>query len=523
MATSTESIGPLIARPLESGRSPAVAGPWTRWITPSFADLFFAALIAWLFICGASGWKALLGDGDVGWHIRAGEYILAQHSVPTHDLFSFSKPDAPWYAWEWLSDVIDAVLYRWGGLKGVVLFAGALIGAYATLLLRFALWRGANALVASITTLLAVGASSMHFLARPHLFTLLFLPASLWLLEADRRKRTSWLWMLVPLAALWTNLHGGFAIFLACVAVAAAGTAIENWSSGDRWGGPRRYATLFAACSAATVLNPYGIGLHRHILEYLRADWIRNLVQEFQAPTFRSEGQLQYEGLLLAGLILTGFLLRRGRIVEALWIVFLAHSSLISVRHAPLYAAVAAPILAAEISTAWGTWSAGMKQSSVPRILYQLGVDRTPGFRRSSLWPLIFVCALAMIDAPIQWPKDFPSEAFPVDMVHKHADLVASGRLLTTDQWGDYILYSFYPRQRVFVDGRSDFYGLELGQEYVHLMQGAYDWKAILRRYQFDRALLPVEWPLASLLKTDPEWRLIDDDHHSLLFRRVGR
>ena len=97
---------------------------------------------------------------------------------------------------------------------------------------------------------------------------------------------------------------------------------------------------------AASLLNPYGVQLHVHIYDYLRADWIRNIVQEFQAPTFRSEGQLQYEGLLLAGLIAIGFLLRRGRYAEALWVLFLAHSSLISVRHAPLYAAVAAPLIA---------------------------------------------------------------------------------------------------------------------------------------------------------------------------------
>ena len=44
----------------------------------------------------------------------------------------------------------------------------------------------------------------------------------------------------------------------------------------------------------------------------------RSIVQEFQAPTFRSEGQLQFELLLLAGLITSGFLLRRRLFAEAL-------------------------------------------------------------------------------------------------------------------------------------------------------------------------------------------------------------
>jgi hypothetical protein len=106
-------------------------------------------------------------------------------------------------------------------------------------------------------------------------------------------------------------------------------------------------------------------------------------------------------------------------------------------------------------------------------------------------------------------------------MVHENAKVLESGRLLTTDQWGDYIIYSFYPRQRVFIDGRSDFYGESLGTEYLHLLQGAYDWRDILNRWSFDVALLPVNWPLAQMMKMDPSWQVIKDDSHAILFRRL--
>lgn len=472
---------------------------------------------------GASGWKSLLGDGDTGWHIRTGEYILSQHAVPTRDLFSYSRPGAPWFAWEWLTDVTYAALFHAGGLKAMVLFAGALIAVFATVLLRFTLWRGANALVALLTTLLAVGSSSMHFLARPHLFTLLLLPICLWVVEADRRRPTRWVWLLIPLTALWTNLHGGFGVFLALLALLIAGTAVEGLLAGARhWSQVRRYTALLAGCSAATLINPYGWSLHVHIVEYLRSDWIKNLIQEFQAPTFRSEGQLQFEGLLLAGLVVAGLLLRKGRITEALWIVFLGHSSLISVRHAPLYAVVAAPLIAAELSGGWSEWARRLSKGSPVRILRDMGEDCSAGFRRTSVWPAIAILALAAMDAPLKWPVDFPSELFPTAMVHANAERLERGRLLTTDQWGDYIIYCFYPRQKVFMDGRSDFYGQTAGMDYLHLLQGAYDWRAILDRWRFDVALLPVEWPLASLLKQDPAWRVVRDDGRSVLFEHLG-
>ena len=124
--------------------------------------------------------------------------------------------------------------------------------------------------------------------------------------------------------------------------------------------------------------------------------------------------------------------------------------------------------------------------------------------------------------APLKWPHDFPSEGFPAAMVHENAGLLQSGRLLTTDQWGDYLIYCFYPEQRVFVDGRSDFYGESLGNEYLHLLQGSYDWQAIMARHGFTCALLPVEWPLASLLKLDRSWRVVKDDRRAILFERIG-
>ena len=69
------------------------------------------------------GAKTLLGDCDTGWHIRTGEWIVANHAVPARDIFSFSKAGDPWFAWEWLSDVVFAWLNGHGGLRAVVLFA----------------------------------------------------------------------------------------------------------------------------------------------------------------------------------------------------------------------------------------------------------------------------------------------------------------------------------------------------------------------------------------------------------------
>jgi type IV secretory pathway VirB2 component (pilin) len=518
MTTQPQTLAAL--RPAVPSIESVLARRWARVLIPSLSDLFFLAILVWLFMStGATGWQGLLVDADCGWHIRTGEYILNHHAVPRHDLYSFSKAGEPWYAWEWLSDVIFAWLHQLAGLKGIVLAAGVLIAAFATTLIRRMVWRDVHLFVAMAVALPAVGASSIHFLARPHIFTLLLLSVSVWMIEADRKHPSRRIWWLVPLTAVWTNLHGGFLVLIAVLGIAALGTAIEAWMERSDFRSAIRYAALTAACAAASLINPYGYQLHLHVVEYLRSDWIRNAIQEFQSPTFRSESMLQFEALLLIGLIAAGFLFRRRRVVEGLWIVFFAHMSLASVRHVPVYVTVAAPLIAREIAQWWNAWTASVRKGSIAGILNQMAADSIAGFRRSSIWALIVVFALVLIGPPIPWPKDFPAALFPTEIVHRHAAEILNSRVLTTDQWADYLIYT-NPQQRVFVDGRSDFYGPEIGNQYLHLTEAQWDWEQWMAKYNFNLVLLPIESSLPALLKRDPDWRVVEDDGKRILLAR---
>jgi hypothetical protein len=488
-------------------------------LVPSLSDCLFLALLIWVFALG-SGWISLLADGDTGWHIRTGEYILDTRSVPAHDLFSFSKPNAPWFAWEWLADVIFAALHRAWGLKGVVVFAAVTLCAAATLLFRHMLWRGANVLAALLATLLATGASTVHYLARPHIFTIFGLTASLWMLERDVRRPRNAVWWLVPATALWANLHGGFLAWIACLVLTSAAYCLRAM-----WPQARRYALLTAACSVATLANPYGYQLHRHILAYLRSDWIRQVVEEFQSPKFRSENMLHFEILLFAGLGLLPLLWRKGNLKDALLLIFWAHAALGSARHVPLYAIVAAPICAEQVGVLWNGWTALCSRRSLAGILRDCVRDFSAMRPRTSLWlPLV---TLLVVLLGRNWPLDFPASSFPVAAVNRNRERLAPEqgempRILSTDQWGDYLIYRLYPWQKVFVDGRSDFYAAEFGGPYLRLLNPAYDWQAILAKYEFHLALLPVAWPLAALLKQSAQWQVQYDDGMAIVFERTG-
>jgi hypothetical protein len=122
----------------------------------------------------------------------------------------------------------------------------------------------------------------------------------------------------------------------------------------------------------------------------------------------------------------------------------------------------------------------------------------------------------------------FPDTVFPVRAVERNIRQLtppaAMPRILTSDQWADYLIYRLYPRQRVFFDGRSDFFGPAIGSDYRQLLAGQSSWRELLDRYQFDLALLPRDWPLSASLDREPGWRLAYRDSVAVLYARdVGR
>lgn len=506
-----------------------------RWL-PSLGDLVFSTTLVLLFLLG-QGATRLLGDSDTGWHIRTGEWILAQGAVPRHDLFSFSKPGGEWFAWEWLSDVLLAAVHRWAGLPGVALAAALLIALVFTVLHRFLLRRGADVLVATAVTLSAAYASSVHWLARPHLVGWALGLAFYWILEETPVERSTILW-LVPLTALWANLHGSFVLGVMLVALYGAGElARAALAAGDdaparrreALGRARRYGLAALACAAASLLNPYLFRVHLHIFAYLRDSYIHDHITEFFSPNFHAPTARFFEALLLLGVVAALWAVRRGRYAQAALVLLFAHFSLVSARHIPLYVLFAAPLvadaltatLAARRAPALPGWLSGLLDS-VGRFSEDIRrIELAP--RYHALSGLAVLLVVATLGAPgQQFHPRFHPRHFPVGAVDYLEKSGFRGNIFSTDQWSSYLIYRAFPRVRVFMDGRSDYYGPKLGELYLNLMSVHYTWHQTLDGYGVRAVLLPVDSGLAGALKESSQWKVAYDDGVAILFQPVG-
>ncbi|HEX3407972.1 MAG TPA: hypothetical protein VHS81_12095, partial [Caulobacteraceae bacterium] len=106
-------------------------------------DLAIAGAAAIVLLAVAAFSQRVFIDGDTNWHVAAGRWILAHHTVPTTDPFSFTFFGKPWIAHEWLSEVLMALAYLAAGWSGVVLFIGLCAGlAFWMIARELQLWMG---------------------------------------------------------------------------------------------------------------------------------------------------------------------------------------------------------------------------------------------------------------------------------------------------------------------------------------------------------------------------------------------
>ncbi len=503
--------------------------PWLVHLLPSLTDLAFLLPLFLIFFI-LPGSRFLLSDGDTGWHIRTGEWILAHGAVPKTDLFSFTKPHESWFAWEWGADVALAVVHQATGLSGVAFATVILLGLISALLFRLVRNACGNDVLAFIFMSAAVCGSVTHWLARPHLFSWFFaLGFSHALLAAERGNKKPLFWLPFSML-LWTNLHGGFFIGIALLLASAAGATIQTLKRNrnvtlDAYYSARPYLLCALVCSAVTFINPYGWHLHQHIAAYLGDTRLLDNIQEYQSFNFRQPCALFFEGMLILGIASAFWCWKNEKITAAVTVLLWAHLALVSVRNFPIFLLLAAPWVACLSQDVLHGVRSFPSLNRISRALREVTKDLQP-IERIERWHLasgVAVLFLAFAFASTRPgfegqfnPKSFPLAALPA--------LRAAGtsRLFTSDQWADYLIYRFFPAQRVFMDGRSDFYGYDFVTKYQHIMNARYDWEQDLKEFSIDAVMVKPDLPIASVLKQSPRWQTIFDDGSVILFRAKG-
>jgi hypothetical protein len=496
------------------------------WILPDQAlTVALITILSIFFIFhGAIG---LFGDSDSGWHIRNGERIIRTGLLPRVDPYSFSKAQQPWVAWEWGADVLMGAVYRLSGLAGVALMFGLAVGTAVWMWFRLNAAAGGNFLLSGLFLVPMLSATSLHWLARPHVFSWLFLLGTVWFCERmPGRLRWRHLALVVIAAAAWSNIHASFFFAPLIALVYAAGEYIGPliWAlrpfhpAGDvpQQSRGSDYIRVALAAFVGTFASPNGWRLHQHVASYLLNAGLLDRITEFQSFDFHQDGALRILvalAICCAGGFAALSIHKPARFLLSMLLIAIA---LRSVRALPVAALLLLPLangsITAVLSGARGL-TAGLRKRLDSTLEYGRGLSTIEcSFRGYALIPL----AAMLIFVSIRNGAGFPADEMPVAASAAVALLPASARILATDTFGGYLIYRFSGGRKVFFDGRSDFYGADFAERYLQMVEARPGWRAEFKRWHFTNALLPPDTPLIDALEASG-WRELYRDHTAVL------
>lgn len=457
-----------------------------------------------------------ISDGDFWFHLKTGEYIVHTGMVPRTDLFSFTNYGRSWIAHGWLSATVFYVVYSRFGFNALIfLFA---------ILTALAFWiafrrSDCHPIVGGFATLLGVLTVLPTVGVRPRVFTLLLTSVFLALLTRYARcGKGRAIWWLVPLMALWVNLHGGFLIGLVLVGLTVVGIPLDAWAAGEKIGplGPRlrTLALILLGSLLASLLNPYGARIYNYIIRVLVSPVFQRVTVDWLSPDFHEPELLPLAILIFLTIAALALSPKRVRPSELLLFVATLYATLKSQRNMAIFALVASPLLAHYLHN-WLTSTNFGKPFGRP--------PASDPSRRAILVSLLLLLPLAAFVVRLKSTAYAPPKQemieVPVNAVEYLKEKQITGNTFTDPNiWGGYLIWAL-PSNPVYFDGR-DVYPDEFVRGYVGIILGLTDWRGPFDRYGVRIVIVKPKSVLARELKESNDWQQVFQDEMAVVFTR---
>jgi len=478
-------------------------------------------------------------DPDLGWHLRSGQDLIQQKTIPRFDLYSYTMPDWERESHEWLTNGIMYSIYsKWG------LFVLSIIFTLITTLAFFLISRLTKARIEYC--LLAVLLGSLASLPitgiRVQMLTLLGLAILLFILFRFRKNQNKKTIYFLPLLFfIWVNLHGGFSVglFLLGLFLFFEGIKIvyfwfrKKYKSKKQFPGLEflkrklsdnelveesltfqfwlKLAYLSFFSFAATFVNPYGFKVYSLVITVIRDEYGRARIGEWQR--FSARSPIGWEFLMYLTLLTILVLIYFKKIdltLLGLGIVF-TFLAFFSWRNMPILIIITIPLWVYIVKNATDPILFKLLKKKLILSLFLLAVVIIGYQQISTAWnicydPNLLAKTGKYPKGAVEYIKDNP-EKFQGNMYNEY-------------NWGGYLIWQL-PEHKVFIDGRMPH--LKIDDRHIfkdfNNLQALINPKEILEKYDIDWVLLYNNRLLASYLPSEGFKKIYEDDI-SVIFKK---
>ncbi len=390
---------------------------------------------------------------DIWWHLATGKWIFEHLSLPSTDPFSFTFAGRPWINdYEWLFQLIIYPVFVIAGIPGIVFFKAAVFVS-ALLILYLALKKiPVDTFTALVLVLLVLLSASTRVIARPVIFSFLFISFFWYCISIFRQSTRTIkpLLFLIPVYIMWMFIHSSYvivplivgALFVEQILIHPSVQAIDAL----RIPGIRNAAIFTGIIALLTALNPYSWHvLKTMILSGQQAQDTINFVQEWRPFPFREFFMYFWNVYLFVKIIflllLCGVawgLRKKENLVLVPWIVWSLILVWLMYRHMRFIAFFAfgsAPVVAI-------LWNNIKYRQPVFLVIAALSILFSAHFLFNSDWKR-------------SWGPDVLRSRYPMDTVSLIQKKGVPQPIFNTYEFGGYLIWNLFPDYKVFIDGRT--------------------------------------------------------------------
>jgi hypothetical protein len=447
---------------------------------------------------------------DIWWHIRTGQWIWENGTIPATDPFSHTAAGAPWAYTDWLSQLFFYAVDSLGGAELLVVSKMVIVGVVAALLART---RRADAGGTALALFVCTAAMHLRLVLKPELFSFVFF-AGVWLLllRVDEHGRRALLWIVPPLLVLWGNFHRGGTIALVLLGAAALAWAIDKRR--------RRLlpvtAAVFGLSVGALLLNPGGCYYLTSALKLGTSPALLSVSEWMPLGLDMPWPSIPWFLVLCAAWAAGWVLVRRRANLETFAVLLMVVLSFRAVRFIPFAAMVMFPGLAGDLSILAGSIVRRLSKKLRPRLLQA-------GF---------IAVGLAVLGQ--NYLASYPPSVrglgaatwlLPVDVANFLSKNPPPGRMWNSLNLSGYLLYRLFPEKKVFIDGRADtVYSMDFYEETLRASRDPVVLFRQLDKYDIGFAVVELGRNQAAREGTifgDPGWSLVYwGDRAAVMVRR---
>jgi hypothetical protein len=387
---------------------------------------------------------------------------IAQHGLPSTDTLTVWGHGERWVDQQWLAQLVFYGLDRLGGMKLVLLTHALLLGSAFAAALAVARRRASQksvVLVGAVCMFVAPWALQM----RAQSFAPLLFVALLGLLVADSRAPSRRVLLVLPILALWANLHG-------TAVLGAALVALRGLTRVRAAPGRRLESLALLASPALLVASPYGLSLPGYYHRMLTSPLLGKFLNEWRPSTPSSTTALFYVLAFAA----TWLVARHARALhgfELLALASLTVGALLAVRSIVWFALACTILLPPLLDRELGRrpWASRL----LPR-----------GRVAPLVAPVAIVVAVSVVATrPSSWfERAFPADAVPT-VRHELRD--PEVRVIADDRHADWLLWELPQlRGRLAYDVRFELFSPGQFRELIaYRSRAGTDWRAAGRGY----------------------------------------